>query len=69
MDRKFRIEETVGVLRAFMMVHLEEEGIDFKNISLSTNFPTQTFREDEDAIGLEDAGLSPHAVMMVHLDD
>lgn len=65
-DRRFKSEETVEVLRAFLMVHFDEmEGNEIKNIGLSTNFPRRTFSEEDDGLSLEEAGLSPQAVVMV----
>ena len=64
-DRRFRSEETVEVLKAFLMVHFEEEGVEIKNIGLSTNFPRKTFGEEDNGLTLEEAGLSPQAVVMV----
>ena len=64
-DRRFRSEETIEVLRAFLMVHFDEEGVEIKNIGISTNYPRKTFGEEDNGLSLEEAGLSPQAVVMV----
>ena len=64
-DRRFRNGETLEVLRAFLMVHFEEEGVEIKNIGVSTNYPRRTFGEEENGLSLEEAGLCPQAVVMV----
>ena len=64
-DRRFRNEETLEVLRAFLMVHFEEEGVGINNIGVSTNYPRRTFGEEENGLSLEEAGLCPQAVVMV----
>ena len=64
-DRRFRSEETIEVLRAFLMVHFDEEGVEIKNIGISTNYPRKTFEEGDNGLSLEEAGLSPQAVVMV----
>jgi FAS-associated factor 2 len=64
-DRRFNSGETVEVLRAFLMVYFVDEGVEIKNIGLSTNFPRKTFGENDDGLTLEEAGLSPQAVVMV----
>lgn len=64
-DRRFRAADTIGILRAFLVVYFHEQGIDMKNFGLSTNFPRKTFGEEEDGLTLELAGLTPQAVVMV----
>ncbi|KAL3787213.1 hypothetical protein ACHAW5_004003 [Stephanodiscus triporus] len=65
-DRRFRGPiDTVGTMRAFLVVHFHECGIEMRNIGLSTNFPRRTYTESDDALTLEEAGLSPQAVVMV----
>jgi FAS-associated factor 2 len=64
-DRRFRNEETVEVLRAFLVLHFEEAMVEMKNFGISTNFPKRSFGEEEDGLTLVEAGLSPQAVVMV----
>lgn len=56
---------TVGTLRAYLIVHFHECGIEMKNFGLSTNFPRRAYSEVDDDLTLIDAGLSPQAVIMV----
>jgi FAS-associated factor 2 len=67
-DRRFRGSiDTVETLRAFLIVHFHENGIEMRNIGLSTNFPKRTYVAGlpDDALTLEEAGLAPQAVVMV----
>ncbi|KAL3791094.1 hypothetical protein HJC23_012079 [Cyclotella cryptica] len=64
-DRRFRSDETIEVLRAFLIMHFDEQGMGIKNFGVSTNFPKRSFGEDQDGLTLEEAGLSPQAVVMV----
>lgn len=64
-DRRFRSNETIEVLRAFLIVNFDEQGMGIKNFGISTNFPKRSFGEDQDGLTLEEAGLSPQAVVMV----
>jgi FAS-associated factor 2 len=63
--RSFESDETIGSLKAFLLVtfHEDEETENIERIALSTNYPKKTY-EDED-VTLEEAGLSPQAVLMV----
>lgn len=56
---------TVGTLRAYLIVHFHECGIEMKNFGLSTSFPRRAYSEVDDDLTLIDAGLSPQAVIMV----
>ena len=56
---------TVGTLRAYLIVHFHECGIEMKNFGLSTSFPRRAYSEADDDLTLIDAGLSPQAVIMV----
>lgn len=57
---------TVGTLRAYLIVHFHDSGIEMKNFGLSTSFPRRAYSEaDDDDLTLIDAGLSPQAVIMV----
>ena len=62
-DRRFEQSETVGSLKAFLIVHFYENNVDIKNIALSTNFPKK--RYDDENENLVACGLSPQAVLMV----
>ncbi|KAL7555031.1 hypothetical protein ACHAWF_018612 [Thalassiosira exigua] len=64
-DRRFRGTDEVGTIRAFLVVHFHEQGIEMKNFGLSTNYPRRTFEAGEDGLTLEEAGLAPQAVVMV----
>jgi len=64
-DRRFRAEDTIKTIRAFLIVHFHEQGIEMKNFGLSTNFPRKSFGEEENGLTLEEAGLAPQAVVMV----
>lgn len=63
--RSFESDETIGSLKAFLLVHFHESEGDetIERIALSTNYPKKTY-EDE-GVTLEEAGLSPQAVLMV----
>mmetsp|Transcript_18565 Transcript_18565/g.42999 ORF Transcript_18565/g.42999 Transcript_18565/m.42999 type:complete len:305 (-) Transcript_18565:1480-2394(-) len=70
LERKFLNTDTIQVLRAFLTVHFHESqkngGGEMINIGLSTSFPKRTYNDDEQAnLTLQDAGLSPQAVLMV----
>lgn len=71
LERRFEGDETVGALKAFLILHFADEaaaqggGDDVyvvKNISLSTNFPRTTY--DDDRKTLEECELVPQAVLM-----
>ncbi len=64
-DRRFRSNETIEVLRAFLIVNFDEQGMGIKIFGISTNFPKRSFGEHQDGLTLEEAGLSPQAVVMV----
>ncbi|KAL9188771.1 hypothetical protein ACHAXT_007149 [Thalassiosira profunda] len=64
-DRRFRSADTIDTLRAFLTVHFDEQGIEIKNFSLSTNYPKKTFGEEDDGATLEEAGLGAGGVLMV----
>ncbi|KAL3926904.1 MAG: hypothetical protein SGBAC_013291, partial [Bacillariaceae sp.] len=63
LDRRFLESDTVGALKAFLILHFTENDVDIKNIALSTNFPKKRY-DDEDQTLLE-SGLSPQAVLMI----
>lgn len=64
-DRRFHSVDTIRTIRAFLVVYFYEQGIEMTNVGLSTNFPRKTFKEEEDTLTLEEAGLAPQAVVMV----
>lgn len=64
LERRFESDCTIGVLRAYLMLEFYESGESgFEQIGLSTNYPKQTY--EDDTVTLEEAGLSPQAVLMV----
>jgi FAS-associated factor 2 len=63
LDRRFGNEETVGALKAFLILHFSKQNLEIKNIALATNFPRKTY-DDEDQT-LQESGLSPQSVLMV----
>jgi FAS-associated factor 2 len=62
-NRRFYNDDTMGVLMAYLKVYFHENEIDIKRVSLSTNFPKKTYSDE--SVTLEEAGLSPQAVLMV----
>ena len=62
-NRRFYSDETIGALQAFLKVHFTEQSIPIQRVSLSTNFPRKTYTDEE--VTLDEAGLSPQAVLMV----
>ena len=65
LNRRFYSKEKISGLIAYLTVHFHENEIDMsKNIGLSTNFPKKSYHEDAD-LTLDEAGLSPQAVLMV----
>ena len=64
-DRRFKSEDTIEVLRAFLITHFDETEVEMKNFGISTNFPRKTFHEDDNGLTLDQAGLTPQAVVMV----
>ena len=65
LDRRFDNDETVGALKAFLILHFakEESTKNIKNIALTTNFPKKT--HNEDLITLQESDLCPQSVLMV----
>jgi hypothetical protein len=65
LTRRFRPDQTVGALRAYLRIYCLDHNIAISdNIGLSTNFPRKTYNDDNDATLLE-AELAPRAVLMV----
>jgi len=62
-DRRFHKVDTVGTVRAFLIIHFHENDIPIENFSLSTSYPKKTY--EDDSLSLEDGGLCPQAVLMV----
>jgi len=65
--RKFGSDEKVKVLKAFLTLHFHENDLDeIPNIGLSMNYPKKSFdSEDDEDLTLQEAALSPQAVLMV----
>ena len=63
LDRRFGNDETIGALKAFLILHFAEENPEVKNIALSSNFPKKTHSDDTKS--LHESDLSPQAVLMV----
>jgi len=62
-DRRFHADDTIEVVRAFLIVHFHENSVDIANFSLSTSFPKRTY--DDPAATLREGDLVPQAVLMV----
>ncbi|CAN0044149.1 unnamed protein product [Ectocarpus fasciculatus] len=67
-DRRFDADGTVGEIRGFVTLHLEDNDIPIKNFSMSTNFPRRTYSEEDgdDALSVEEAELHPTGMLFVH---
>ena len=63
-NRRFYGDDTIGACRAFVRLHCHENDIEMGAIGLSTNFPKNTYNDNDD-LTLEDAGFTPQAVLMV----
>jgi FAS-associated factor 2 len=65
--RKFRADDTVKVLRAFLTVYFHDSDLpEMPNVGLSTSFPKKSYNGDtEQTLTLQEAGLAPQAVLMV----
>ena len=62
-DRRFKGDDTIEVVRAFLTIHFHENDIGITNFSLSTSFPKRTY--DDLAVTLKQGDLVPQAVLMV----
>jgi FAS-associated factor 2 len=62
-DRRFGENETIGVLKAFLILHCSEQCPEIKNIALATNFPKQTHNDESKT--LTESDLCPQSVLMV----
>ncbi|CAN0017958.1 unnamed protein product, partial [Hapterophycus canaliculatus] len=67
-DRRFDGDGTVGEIRGFVTLHLQDNDIPIKNFSMSTNFPRRTYVQEDgdDDLSVVEAGLHPTAVLFVH---
>jgi hypothetical protein len=66
LDRRFGDDETLGELKAFLVLHFAEKGnnnSETRNIALSTSFPKKTHEEDDQT--LQESNVSPQPVLMV----
>lgn len=63
MVRTFESDETIGALKAYLTVQFHDSDDGIERIGLSTNYPKKTYSDDD--MTLEEAGLSPQAVLMV----
>lgn len=62
--RRFHEDSTVGEIRGFVTLYLEDNAIPIKNFSMSTNFPRRIY--DDDHLSVMEAGLNPTATLYVH---
>ena len=62
-ERRFRADDTLEVVRAFLTVHFHDHGVGIANFSLSTSFPKRTY--EDPTITLREGDLVPQAVLMV----
>ncbi|CAM9395024.1 unnamed protein product [Scytosiphon promiscuus] len=67
-ERRFDGDGTVGEIRGFVTLYLEDNDIPIKNFSMSTNFPRKTYSQEDgdDALSVVEAGLHPTAMLFVH---
>mmetsp|Transcript_13484 Transcript_13484/g.28267 ORF Transcript_13484/g.28267 Transcript_13484/m.28267 type:complete len:425 (-) Transcript_13484:575-1849(-) len=75
LDRRFECDETIGSLKAFLVLHFASEndnsdGGVVKRVALSTTFPKRTYggegeENEDDPKTLEECDLCPQAVLMV----
>lgn len=81
LDRRFEGDETIGSLKAFLVLHFaslesdntnnkKDAGALVKRVALSTNFPKRTYggegeENDDDLKTLKECDLCPQAVLMV----
>lgn len=63
-ERRFRGNDTINVMRAFLVLHFDEnDDIGIENFQLSMNYPKKSLVDGEKT--LESEGLCPQAVIMV----
>lgn len=64
LNRRFHSDDTIATCKAFLRLHYHDNELEFGTIGLSTSFPRKTYNDD-DELTLEEAGLTPQAVLMV----
>jgi FAS-associated factor 2 len=63
LDRRFRGDDTVDVIRSFLILHFHENDVGIENFQLSSNYPKKTLADGSKT--LEEEDLCPQAVIMV----
>lgn len=64
LNRRFHGDDTIKACKAFVRLHYHDKELEMGTIGLSTNFPKKSYNDDAD-LTLEEAGLTPQAVLMV----
>lgn len=64
LNRRFHADDSIATLKAFVRLNCHEKNMDMGEIGLSTNFPKNSYNEDQ-TLTLEEVGLLPQAVLMV----
>ena len=62
-ERKFWGDDSVNVVRAFLILHFHENDIQMDNFQLSSNYPKKALVNGDAT--LEEEGLCPQSVIMV----
>jgi len=62
-ERSFRGNDTINVVRAFLILHFDESRTRIENFQLSSNYPKKALVDGDKT--LESEGLCPQAVIMV----
>jgi FAS-associated factor 2 len=62
-ERRFRGNDTIDTMRAFLVLHFDGNGVDIENFQLNSNYPKKALVDGERT--LENEGLCPQAVIMV----
>ncbi|DAZ93833.1 TPA: hypothetical protein N0F65_009341 [Lagenidium giganteum] len=65
LERVFYAHDTLSLVRDFIDVEFHDRDIAIVNYELATNFPKRTFGPDLLKMTLEEAGLSPQALVFV----
>ncbi|GFH60372.1 hypothetical protein CTEN210_16848 [Chaetoceros tenuissimus] len=63
LDRRFRGDDTIDVVRSFLILHFHENDVGIENFQLSSNYPKKTLADGSKT--LEEEDLCPQAVIMV----
>jgi FAS-associated factor 2 len=63
LERKFKGDDTIDTIRAFLVLHFEETGTVMENFQLNSNYPRKALVDGDKT--LESEGLCPQAVIMV----